>query len=76
VVEALTEYRSLSFWHESVADDLAPRTALPGDTTADIAIVGGGLTGLWTAYYLLRESPALRVVVLEKEIAGFGASRP
>jgi glycine/D-amino acid oxidase-like deaminating enzyme len=74
VVEALTEYRSLSFWHESVADDLAPRAALPGDTTADVAIVGGGLTGLWTAYYLLRESPALRVVVLEKEIAGFGAS--
>ena len=36
--------------------------------------MGGGLTGLWTAYYLLRESPDLRVVVLEKEIAGFGAS--
>ena len=80
MVEALTRrqaqqpYRSLSFWHESVPDDLSQRTALPGDTTADVAIVGGGLTGLWTAYYLLRASPGLRVVVLEKEIAGFGAS--
>jgi glycine/D-amino acid oxidase-like deaminating enzyme len=57
-----------------VPDDLTPRAALPGNETADVAIVGGGLTGLWTAYYLLRASPGLRVVVLEKEIAGFGAS--
>ncbi|HEX4400888.1 MAG TPA: FAD-binding oxidoreductase [Galbitalea sp.] len=55
-------------------DDLRPRAALPGNASADVAIVGGGLTGLWTAYYLLRSSPGLRVVVLEKEIAGFGAS--
>jgi glycine/D-amino acid oxidase-like deaminating enzyme len=68
------DYRTLSFWHDSVPDDLTPRAALPGDTTADVAIVGGGLTGLWTAYYLLKASPSLRVVVLEKEIAGFGAS--
>ncbi len=72
--EAVAAYRSLSFWHESVPDDLAPRPALPGDIVADVAIVGGGLTALWTAYYLLRASPTLRVVVLEKEIAGFGAS--
>jgi glycine/D-amino acid oxidase-like deaminating enzyme len=57
-----------------VPDDLKPRAALPGNETADVAIVGGGLTGLWTAYYLLRASPELRIVVLEKEIAGFGAS--
>lgn len=74
MVETLKEYRSLSFWHESVPDDLTPRPALPGDISADVAIIGGGLTGLWTAYYLLRASPSLRVVVLEKEIAGFGAS--
>jgi glycine/D-amino acid oxidase-like deaminating enzyme len=36
--------------------------------------VGGGLTGLWTAWYLLERDPALKIVVLEKEIAGFGAS--
>ena len=37
-------------------------------------MVGAGLTGLWTAYYLLREDPSMRVVVLEAETAGFGAS--
>lgn len=51
-----------------------PRDPLPGDLTADVAVVGGGFTGLWTAYYLLRADPTLRVVVLEREAAGFGAS--
>jgi glycine/D-amino acid oxidase-like deaminating enzyme len=41
---------------------------------ADVAIVGAGYTGLWTAYYLSRAEPALRIVVLEAEVAGFGAS--
>jgi glycine/D-amino acid oxidase-like deaminating enzyme len=50
------------------------RAALPGDTSADVAIVGGGYTGLWTAYYLSRTDPSLRVVVLEAEYCGFGAS--
>jgi glycine/D-amino acid oxidase-like deaminating enzyme len=36
--------------------------------------VGAGLTGLWTAWYLLERDPAVRIVVLEKEVAGFGAS--
>jgi glycine/D-amino acid oxidase-like deaminating enzyme len=74
VGEPVINYRTLSYWHDSVPDDLKPRSALNGNETADVAIVGGGLTGLWTAYYLLRASPGLRVVVLEKEIAGFGAS--
>jgi glycine/D-amino acid oxidase-like deaminating enzyme len=39
-----------------------------------VAVVGAGFTGLWTAYYLLREEPGLRVSVLEAETAGFGAS--
>jgi glycine/D-amino acid oxidase-like deaminating enzyme len=50
------------------------RDPLRGDSRADVAIVGAGFTGLWTAYYLLREDPTLRVVVLEAETAGFGAS--
>jgi glycine/D-amino acid oxidase-like deaminating enzyme len=37
-------------------------------------VVGAGYTGLWTAYYLLREDPSVRVVVLEAETVGFGAS--
>jgi len=39
-----------------------------------VAIVGAGFTGLWTAYYLKRAQPSLRIVVLEREVAGFGAS--
>ncbi len=74
----MRDYRSLSFWFDSLAesgtDDLVPRPALPGDREFDVAIVGGGLTGLWSAYYLLKRSPGLRVAILEKEIAGFGAS--
>ncbi len=64
----------LSLWHETCDDDWSPRPALPGDLDADVAVVGAGLTGLWTAYYLLRDDPTLRVVVLEAEAAGFGAS--
>lgn len=69
-----TEYRDLSFWHDTVPDDLDPRPGLPGDLDVDVAVVGGGLTGLWTAWYLLERDPALKIAVLEKEIAGFGAS--
>jgi glycine/D-amino acid oxidase-like deaminating enzyme len=67
-------YRALSFWHDSVPDPLLPGDPLPGDAQADVAIVGAGFTGLWTAYYLAKRDPGLRVVVCEREIAGFGAS--
>jgi glycine/D-amino acid oxidase-like deaminating enzyme len=67
-------YRSLSFWHDTVPGNLAPGEPLPGDIEADVAIIGGGLTGLWTAYYLHRADPALRIVICEREIAGYGAS--
>lgn len=58
----------------TVGEDLSPRPALPGPIVADVAIVGAGFTGLWTAYYLTAADPSLRVAVLEKEIAGYGAS--
>lgn len=67
-------YQELSYWLSSLDEPLTPRPALPGDTDADVVIVGAGYTGLWTAYYLARADPTLRVVVLEKEIAGYGAS--
>jgi glycine/D-amino acid oxidase-like deaminating enzyme len=63
-----------SMWLQTCGDDLTPRPALPGDTTCDVAIVGAGFTGLWTAWHLLQQEPGLRVVVLEREIAGWGAS--
>jgi glycine/D-amino acid oxidase-like deaminating enzyme len=50
------------------------RAALPGPTDADVCVVGAGYTGLWTAYYLARAAPDLRIVVLEQRFAGYGAS--
>jgi glycine/D-amino acid oxidase-like deaminating enzyme len=67
-------YAEVSFWLETSGDDLTPRPALDGPTEADVAILGAGLTGLWTAYYLHRRDPSLRIVIVEREIAGFGAS--
>ncbi|BCJ46404.1 FAD-dependent oxidoreductase [Actinoplanes ianthinogenes] len=63
----------MSFWLESLGP-IERRSALPADRDADVAIVGGGYTGLWTAYYLARARPDLRIVVLEAEFCGFGAS--
>jgi glycine/D-amino acid oxidase-like deaminating enzyme len=63
-----------SLWLETCDDDLTPRPSLPGNVTADVAIVGAGYTGLWTAHHLLRHDPSLRVVLIEREIAGWGAS--
>ncbi|MHB1837588.1 MAG: NAD(P)/FAD-dependent oxidoreductase [Solirubrobacteraceae bacterium] len=53
---------------------LTARASLPGDMDCDAVIVGAGFTGLWSAYYLKRAQPDLRVVVVEAEIAGFGPS--
>lgn len=63
----------ISFWY---ADDglPEPREPLAGDATADVVIVGGGYTGLWTAYYLKKAAPFLRVTVLEQKFCGYGAS--
>jgi glycine/D-amino acid oxidase-like deaminating enzyme len=67
-------YRERSLWLSGIAEPLTPRRSLPGDVGCDAAIVGAGFTGLWTAYYLKQHDPALRVVVVEREIAGFGPS--
>jgi glycine/D-amino acid oxidase-like deaminating enzyme len=71
---AADHYRALSFWHDTVPGTLTAGDPLPGDTEADVAIVGGGFTGLWTAYYLHHADPGLRIVVCERDIAGYGAS--
>jgi glycine/D-amino acid oxidase-like deaminating enzyme len=75
---ASATYRRSSFWLDDLVlsgrDDLAPRAPLASDARFDVCIVGGGLTGLWTAYSLAKADPRLRIAVLEREIAGFGAS--
>ena len=65
---------ALSLWQDTLPSPVAARPALPGPREADIAIVGAGYTGLWTAYYLKKADPTLRIVILEAEYAGFGAS--
>jgi glycine/D-amino acid oxidase-like deaminating enzyme len=70
----MTDYSKLSFWLETSGDDLTPRPQLASSTEVDVVILGAGYTGLWTAYYLLKTNPGLEVAVVEKEIAGFGAS--
>jgi len=67
-------YEQVSFWHASADEDWTPRPPLPGDLDVDVAVVGAGYTGLWTAYYLAESDPTLSVAVLESEVAGFGAS--
>jgi glycine/D-amino acid oxidase-like deaminating enzyme len=68
------DYASVSWWLESSGDDLTPRPPLDGSIDADVAILGAGLTGLWTAFYLHRRDPSRRIVIVERDIAGFGAS--
>lgn len=68
------DYSQLSFWHDSLPGPICPRPALQGDIEADVAIIGAGYTGLWTAWYLTQIDPGLEIVILEAEIAGFGAS--
>lgn len=63
----------ISFWYAQDGVP-APREPLPGDATADVCIVGGGYTGLWTAYYLKKAVPFLNITVLEAKFCGYGAS--
>ncbi|WP_405580045.1 NAD(P)/FAD-dependent oxidoreductase [Streptomyces sp. NBC_01190] len=63
----------VSFWYAATGLPV-PRAPLAGDTDADVVIVGGGYTGLWTAYYLKKAAPSLRIVVLEARFCGYGAS--
>jgi glycine/D-amino acid oxidase-like deaminating enzyme len=67
-------YQRLSLWWEAVPAPLPPRPALTEDLDVDVCIVGAGFTGLWTAYALVQADPSLRIAVLEREVAGFGAS--
>ncbi|HET8597328.1 MAG TPA: FAD-dependent oxidoreductase [Castellaniella sp.] len=67
-------YRGISLWFDTLPGDVRPREPLRGARDVDVAILGAGYTGLWTAYYLRRLDPSLSVVVVEAQTAGFGAS--
>ena len=71
------EPRLPSWWLEqalAAEGNPPPAPALSADATADVAIVGGGYTGLWTALALRERAPELRVTLLEAEICGDGPS--
>ncbi len=65
------------WWLEEAlsAEGEAPEAPpLEGENEVDVAIVGGGYTGLWTALALRERDPSLRIAILEKEIVGWGPS--
>lgn len=71
---AVAKASASTLWIDQLDGPVAPRPALDGDTDVDVAIIGGGFSGLWTAYYLIRHDSSLRIAVLEKHHCGFGAS--
>lgn len=68
------EYRNVSFWFDSLPEPVVPAEPQEFEHNIDVAIVGAGFTGLWTAYYLKKSEPGLRIAIVEAEVAGFGAS--
>lgn len=65
---------STSFWWDEIGGVHTRSEQLVGDTDADVVIVGAGFTGLWTALELASARPAWRIVVIEAQTVGFGAS--
>ncbi|AWY39232.1 FAD-dependent oxidoreductase [Pseudomonas putida] len=67
-------WRTISLWMDQLDEPLVARPALEQDLDVDVAIIGAGYTGLWTAYYLKRHAPELNIAIIEAQTAGFGAS--
>lgn len=68
----MKDYRKMSYWLEATPYEENP--ALGEYVEADVVIIGGGFTGLSSAYYLKEQNPDLKVVLLEAEVVGYGAS--
>ncbi|MCE6978853.1 FAD-dependent oxidoreductase [Pseudomonas frederiksbergensis] len=70
----MSAWRTISLWMDQLDELLLARPPLEQDVDVDVAIIGAGYTGLWTAYYLKRLAPGLNIAIVEANIAGFGAS--
>jgi glycine/D-amino acid oxidase-like deaminating enzyme len=70
----MSAWRTISLWMDQLDEPLLARPALERDLDVDVAIIGAGYTGLWTAYYLKRLAPSLEIAIVEAQTAGFGAS--
>jgi len=65
-------FEAKSYWMKT--REYTPGLPLKEDIDVDAAIVGGGFTGLSTAYHLKKEQPGMRIALFENEVIGFGAS--
>ncbi|WP_249671661.1 NAD(P)/FAD-dependent oxidoreductase [Pseudomonas abieticivorans] len=70
----MSAWRNISLWMDQLDEPLTARASLAADLKVDVAIIGAGFTGLWTAYYLKRQAPNLSIAIIEGQTAGFGAS--
>jgi glycine/D-amino acid oxidase-like deaminating enzyme len=71
----VTPHSTGSLWEATMpADEVVHGRPMGGSLDVDVAIVGAGYTGLWTAYHLSRADPSLRIAVIEREHVGYGAS--
>ncbi len=70
----MTDYRSKSWWLESLPEAITPNPALTGRETADVAVIGGGYTGLSAGYHLKQINPNIAVRIIESDVCGYGAS--
>ena len=66
------DFKEKSYW--MTTRDYTPGPSLQNDIAVDVAIVGGGFTGLSSAYHLKKSEPNLKVALLESAVIGFGAS--
>lgn len=69
----MSRFEDCCYWFSTV-DDSTVGSALSGEQKADVTVVGGGFTGLWTAYFLTETAPELNVCVVEQKVCGYGAS--
>ena len=68
----MEDYTKKSFWLAS--SPYTENPPLEGEIKVDVAIIGGGFTGIASSYFLKQQEPSLRVAVLESEVVGYGAS--
>ncbi len=69
----MKDYSDKSFWLATYGA-YTSNPSVQGDLKVDVAIIGGGYTGLSTAYHLRKDNPGMKVAVLEAEVIGYGAS--
>ena len=68
------DYRSKSWWLETLPQEITPNPELSGRKDADVVVIGGGYTGLSVGYHLKKMKPELDVGIIESDVCGYGAS--